>query len=397
MFGGSIATLIHSLRWQDCADVLLLTAMFSWVYSWMRRTIAVQISFGMVTLLVGSWVSNHFGLILTSYLLSAVSAVATMVLVVVFQREIRRGLSRVSPMRWISNWHRKQWPVGPSAVIAQAAFTLAAAGKGALVVIPRRDWVGEYLSGGTPIDGRLSSPLIEAVFTSTAPLHDGAVLIGKDRLARAGAILPLAAETGDPRHGTRHRAALGLASVTDAVVVCVSEERRAVMVAHDGELVPVQSEAELCETLERLCSNRKAMGMKESASEHPRRVADAFAYLLIFVGVVAAWAAIVSDRSHEVGRVVPLEIRGVSDTFRFDPPRSTSIAVQLRSSSRELDLMAPDAVEAYIDVSGSSGGAHVFRVHTNAPAGVEVVSAVPSTVTLQIRKRDAEPPAAAKR
>jgi diadenylate cyclase len=205
-----MSALIHSLRWQDCADILLLTTIFSWVYSWMRRTIAVQMTFGMVTLLVGSWVSNHFGLILTSYLLSAVSAVATVVLVVVFQREIRRGLSRVSPMRWISNWHRKQWPVGPSAVIAEAAFTLAAAGKGALVVIPRLDWVGEYLSGGTPFDAHLSSALIEAVFTSTAPLHDGAVLIGNARVALAGAILPLAAETGDSRHGTRHRAALGL-------------------------------------------------------------------------------------------------------------------------------------------------------------------------------------------
>ena len=393
MFGGSISTLIHSLRWQDCADILLLTAIFAWVYSWMRRTIAVQSSFGRGTLLVSSWVSNHFGLILTSYLLSAVSAVATIVLVVVFQREIRRGLSRVSPLRWISNWHRKQWPVGPSAAIAEAAFTLAAEGKGALVVIPRHDWVGEYLSSGTPLDARLSSALIETVFTSAAPLHDGAVLIGNDRVALAGAILPLAAETGDPRHGTRHRAALGLANVSDAVVVCVSEERHTVMVARDGELVPVHSEGELRETLDQLCSDHKA----PKGSERPRRVADAFAVLLIFVGVVTAWAAMVSDRTHEVGRIIPLEIRGVSDGLRFDPPRFSSIAVQLRSSSRGLEMMAPDAVEAYIDVSASSGGSRVFHVQTNAPAGVEVVSAVPSTVTLQIRKRDAEPPAAAKR
>ena len=393
MFGGSIATLIHSLRWQDCADILLLTAIFAWVYSWMRRTIAVQMTFGMVTLLVGSWVSNHFGLILTSYLLSAVSAVATMVLVVVFQREIRRGLSRVSPVRWIGNWHRKQWPVGPSAAIAEAAFTLAAEGKGALVVIARRDWVGEHISGGTPIDARLSSALIETVFTSAGPLHDGAVLIGNDRVAMAGAILPLAAETGDPRHGTRHRAALGLANVSDAVVVCVSEERHTVMVARDGELVPVHSEGELRETLDQLCSDHKAT----KGADRPRRAADALVYLLIFAGVVTTWAAMVSDRTHEVGRIIPLEIRGVSDGLRFDPPRFTSIAVQLRSSSRGLEMMAPDAVEAFIDVSASSGGSHVFHVQTNAPAGVEVVSAVPSTVTLQIRKRDAEPASDAKR
>ena len=392
-----MTTLIHSLRWQDCADILVMTAMFAWVYSWMRRTIAVQLSFGMVILVVGTWLSNHFGLILTSYLLSAVSAIATMVIVVVFQREIRRGLSQVSPLRWIRNWHRRQWPVGPSAVIAEAAFTLAAAGKGALVVIPRLDWVGEYITGGTPLDARLSSALIEAVFTATAPLHDGAVVMNNDRIARAGAILPLAAETGDARHGTRHRAALGLANVSDAVVVCVSEERRTVTVAHDGQLELLGDETELRDVLERLCSNRKVKAQKGGARNRSRWLADVLACLLIFAGVVTAWAAIVSDRSHEVGRVVPLEIRGVNDSLRFDPPRSTSVVVQLRGSSRELDLIAPDAVEAYIDVSGSSSGARVFKVQTRAPAGVEMVSAVPSTVTLQIRKRDAESPAAAKR
>ena len=391
-----MTTLLHSLRWQDCADILVITAVFSWVYSWMRRTIAVQISFGMVALVVGTWVSNHFGMILTSYLLSAVSAIATMVIVVVFQREIRRGLSQVSPLRWIRNWHRRQWPVGPSAVIAEAAFTLAAAGKGALVVIPRLDWIGEYLSGGTPLDAYLSSALIEAVFTATAPLHDGAIVMNNDRVAQAGAILPLAAETGDARHGTRHRAALGLANVSDAVVVCVSEERHTVTVAHDGQLVLMGDAIELRDALERLCANRKVKAQEGGAPNHARWLADTLAYLLIFAGVVTAWAAIVSDRSHEVGRVVPLEIRGVNDSLRFDPPRTTSVVVQLRGSSRELDLIAPDAVEAYMDVSGSSSGAHVFKVQAHAPAGVEIVSVVPSTISLQIRKREAESPAAAK-
>jgi Uncharacterized conserved protein len=395
MPGGSISALVHSLRWQDGADVLLLTLLFSWAYTWMRRTIAVQMTFGMVTLLVASWIASHFGLILTSYLLSAVSAVATIVIVVVFQREIRRGLSQASPLRWFSRLSRQQRPEGPAAIVAQAAFTLAAAGKGALIVFPRHDWVGEHTSGGTPIDARLSSALLESIFTSTAPLHDGAVLISNDRMVRAGAVLPLATNTGDPRHGTRHRAALGMASVSDAVVVCVSEERSTVLVAYDEGLSQVQSEAELREMLERLCSGRKAR--KESSHERPRRVADALAYLVIFVGVLAAWSAMVLDRSHEVGRVVPLEIRGVSDTLHFDPPRFTSIAVQLRSSRRELDLLAPDAVDAYIDISGSNSGLHSYRVHTEAPAGVEIVSAVPSTVSLQIRKQEAEPPAAAKR
>jgi uncharacterized protein (TIGR00159 family) len=391
MFGGSISAFLHGLRWQDGADVLLLTVLFSWAYTWMRRTIAVQMTLGMVTLLAASWIASHFGLILTSYLLSAVSAVATIVVVVVFQREIRRGLSRASPLRWIRKWSRKPRVEAPAAMVAQAAFALAAAGTGALIVLPRHDWVGEYISGGMAIDARLSSALLEAVFTSTAPLHDGAVVVGNDRLAWAGGVLPLAADTGDPRHGTRHRAALGLASASDAVVVCVSEERGTVLVAHDAGLAPVQTEAELRDLLERLGSGRKAKG--GYSSEHPRRTVEVLAYVAIFAGVVIAWSAMVRDRSHVVGRVVPLEMRGVGDTLRFDPPRFTSIAVELRSSRRELELLAPDAVQVFIDLSGGTSGQHTFRVQTNAPAGIEVVSVVPNTISLQLGKREVATPA----
>jgi uncharacterized protein (TIGR00159 family) len=385
MPGGSISALIHGLRWQDAADVLLLTVIFSWAYTWMRRTIAVQVAFGMTTLVVASWLSNHFGLILTSYLLSAVSAVATVVIVVIFQREIRRGLSRVSPLRWMSERHRRKLSAGPTAIVAETAFALAERRKGALIVIPRRDWVGEFVSGGTPVDARLSPALLEAVFTSTSPLHDGAVLISNDSLLRAGVVLPLAAETGDPRHGTRHRAALGLATVCDALVVCASEETGAVTLAHDGALVVVQSARELGAAIERLGAGKP---MTTRPNEHPRRMRDLFAYVTIFAGVVAAWSAMSLDRSHVVVRIVPLEIRGVSETIRFDPPRNTSIAVELRSSQNALDLLVPDSVEAYVNVSGSTAGLHTFRVLSNAPAGVEVVSTVPSTVSLQIRSAD---------
>ena len=385
MFGGSISALIHGLRWQDAADVLLLTAIFSWAYTWMRRTIAVQVAFGMTTLLVASWISNHFGLILTSYLLSAVSAVATVVIVVIFQHEIRRGLSRVSPVRWMSERHRRKLSAGPTAIVAETAFVLAARRKGALIAIPRRDWVGDFITGGTPVDARLSSALLEAVFTSTSPLHDGAVLISNDRLLRAGVVLPLAADTGDPRHGTRHRAALGLATVCDALVVCASEETGAVTLAHDGALVVVQSATELGAAITRLCAGKP---MTTRPLERPRRARDVLAYVTIFAAVMAAWSAMALDRSHVVARIVPLEIHGVGAATRFDPPRNTSIAVELRGSRNELYLLAPEAVAAYVDVSGSSIGVHNYRVLTNAPAGIEVVSTAPSSVSLQIRSSD---------
>lgn len=384
MSGGSLSVLVHGLRWQDAADVLLLTLIFSWAFTWMRRTIAVQMAFGITTLLVASRISSHFGLILTSYLLSAISAVATIVIVVIFQHEIRRGLGRASPVRWLRERHRRSLSVGPTTIVAETAFILAERRSGALIAIPRCDWVGGFITGGTPVDACLTPALLEAIFTSTS-LHDGAVLISNDRLLRAGVVLPLAADTGDPRHGTRHRAALGLATACDALVVCVSEERGTVTLAHDGSLVVVKSASELCTAIERLCAGKP---MTTQQSDRPHRARDALAYLAIFAGVLAAWSAMALDRSHVVARIVPLEIRGVGAATSFDPPRNPTVAVELRSSRNELDLLAPDAVAAYVDISGSGVGVHSFRVLTNAPAGVDVIGTIPSSVSLQIRSGD---------
>ena len=108
---------------------------------------------------------------------------------------------------------------------------------------------------------------------------------------------------------------------------------------------------------------------------------------MIFGGVLTAWAALALDRSHAIMRVVPLEIRGVSDGLAFDPPRYASVAVELRSSRRELEVLPPDAVGAFVDLSGTSVGLHTYRIVTTAPAGIEVVSETPSSVQMQIRPR----------
>jgi DNA integrity scanning protein DisA with diadenylate cyclase activity len=97
-----IDTLTRSMRWQDIVDVLLLTVLFSALYRLMRRTVALQVALGLSALLLGSWVANRLGLILTAYLLTAVRAVAAIIGVVVFQREIRMALGRANPFRWLS-------------------------------------------------------------------------------------------------------------------------------------------------------------------------------------------------------------------------------------------------------------------------------------------------------
>ena len=392
----ALSALTHGLRWQDAVDVLVLTALFSWAYRWLRRTIAVQVAFGLMTLLAVSWIASHLGLILTSYLLSAVSAVATMVVVVVFQHEIRRGLTRVSPLRWLTRRTAGHAFDNTDAIVAKAAFALAARRKGALVVLPRHDSVFDLATPGTLVDARLSAVMIETIFTSASPLHDGAVVIAADRVARAGVVLPLATETQDASFGTRHRAAIGLAQASDALIVCVSEEHGTVHVAVGNAMTVMRDEAHLRATLARARPEAQSVVLERGVRGRPR-LANLWPHLVIFGGVLSAWAALALDRSQAIARIVPLEIRGVSDRLVFDPPRYTSVAVELRSSRRELEVLPPDAVVSFVDLSGTTVGPHTFRIVTTAPAGIEIVSETPSSMQMEIRSRVPSDPSSAPR
>jgi diadenylate cyclase len=386
MHGFAPGSLFHNLRWQDVADVLLLTLLFSSAYRWLRRTLAVQVALGLLTLLAGSWFANQFGLILTSYLLSALSAVATIILVVVFQQEIRQGLSRVNPLRWLGRLHEKTAPFNARQTLARAAFAVAQHKKGALVVIPRNDSIDEHVTPGVLVDGRLSAALIETIFTTTSPMHDGAVVVSDQRLLRASVVLPLATESDDVSHGTRHRAARGLAQVTDALVICVSEEHGTVSLAHGENFDAMADEAQLRAALRRLWSENQPSPSKRTALDR-LRVRALLPHLAIFLCVVVAWAVMALDRSHVVAKLVPLEIRDVADGLTFDPLHYTSVALELRGSRRELELLPANAVQAYVDLSRTGAGTRTFRVQTDVPAGIEVANCSPASVELRIRPR----------
>jgi len=385
----ALSPLLYLLRWQDIVDIVLLTLVLSGTYRLIRRTVAVQVAMGLLILLAGSWLANYFGLILISYLLSAVSAVATITIVVLFQSEIRRALGRMNPSRWFERGSNKGNRVDLSAIVAEAAFSLGERKKGALIVIPRWDQVFDHVTAGTVVEARLSVALIDAIFTSTSPLHDGAVVLREGRVLRAGVVLPLATESADPNHGTRHRAALGLARATDALVICVSEERGTVCVAHDDLVEIMANRAQLRSALQILGDANTRRDRLRAASQRST-VAVVLPHAAIFVGVVGAWAALALDRSHAITRVVPLEIRGVTEAITVDPPRQNSVAVELRSSRRELERLPPGAIEAYVELANNGFGTHLYHIHARAPAGIEVTGFFPDTVQLSARPRSSE-------
>jgi uncharacterized protein (TIGR00159 family) len=221
---------------RDTIDVLLVTAGIYWILLLIRGTRAVQILVGLLVLIALSLASEVFdfatlGLVLQSFLGSAV-----VIMVILFQQDIRRALARVG-RGFFPNVSAQQESQIVEDVI-RASQQLSQRGHGALIVLERETALDDQIEAGQKIDALVSKELLLSVFHPASPLHDGAVIIQDGRMSLVGCILPLTLRGDLPEGvGTRHRAAVGITEETDAVVVVVSEETASISVVMGGEMI----------------------------------------------------------------------------------------------------------------------------------------------------------------
>lgn len=221
-------------EWRDALDILLVAFLLYQVIQLLRgsRALTVLTGLGLLTLLY--FISRSMALYTLTWLLQHVFSSLFLLIVVIFQSDIRQALGEIGT----SNLFRKR-ALQHSAVeeVVMACVEMARLRVGALIVIERGTRLDDMIKReGVRVDALLSRQLLMNIFYPKAPLHDGAVLISKGRITAAACILPLAEAKGQS-FGTRHRAALGMTQECDAVVVVVSEERGEISVAMKGELV----------------------------------------------------------------------------------------------------------------------------------------------------------------
>jgi uncharacterized protein (TIGR00159 family) len=221
---------------RDLIDVLLVTAGIYWLLLLIRGTRAVQILVGLIVLLALSLASEIFQLVTLRQILDNFLGSAVLIIVVLFQHDIRRALARVGRGFFPSVSAQEASQLLEEVV--RAAQTLAQKRVGALMVLERETQLDDQIEAGTPLDAAVSKELLTSIFLPYSPLHDGAVVVQQGRLAYAGCILPLTLREDLPEGvGTRHRAAVGITEETDAVVIVVSEESATISVVLRGEMV----------------------------------------------------------------------------------------------------------------------------------------------------------------
>ncbi len=233
----AIQTGFSQFRIQDMIDILIIAyAIFSLIRL-TTNTRSSQVVKGVGILLVIFFVSTVFNLITVRYLLQSFLVSGIVVAAVLFQPELRRALERIG--RFKLNINQKDTPSYEIVKqICMAVENMSRKKIGALIVLERNTKLGDYVQTGTIIDSEISDALIENIFEPKTPLHDGAMIIRDERIYAAACVLPLFDDPNIARElGTRHRASLGISTVSDSVTLVVSEETGIISYAYDGRLV----------------------------------------------------------------------------------------------------------------------------------------------------------------
>jgi diadenylate cyclase len=229
-------SVFRDFRWQDVVDLLIIAFVVYQLGLLIRGTRAVQMIIGLVVLAAVYQGAQYFELYTVNWVLDSIGNVLLIIVVVVFQTDIRRMLTQVGTGPLFSGLPR----VAHGQVIEEltrAAVTLASRRIGALIVMAREVGLNEYMEGGTRLDAQVTKELIQSIFIPSSPLHDGALVVQHGRIVVAGCFLPLTTNPNVSKTlGTRHRAAIGLTEETDAVVIVVSEEEGKMSLVREGRI-----------------------------------------------------------------------------------------------------------------------------------------------------------------
>lgn len=250
--GDLLSNLQSSVRLIDLLDVSIVAFIVYRILLLIRGTRAMQMLTGLGILGIAFFASSAFELFTTHWVLSYFFDYLILIVIVLFQDDLRRALTTVgkNPFFSAASAEEEREMVDE---IARAATRLARERIGALIVIERETGLKNFIDTGSKLDSKVKSELLYSIFIPSSPIHDGAVIITGGRIAAAGCFLPLSKDPNiDKRYGTRHRAALGLTEDSDAIVILVSEEAGEAHLVKNGKLTTNLSEHEIRQSLSAL-------------------------------------------------------------------------------------------------------------------------------------------------
>ncbi len=377
-----IESYFSSLRWQDIADIALNSYILFRLFVLFRGTNVLRIITGMAIIWLIQRIAAAIGLIITIWVLQALTAVAALIIIIVFRNEIRRVLQTKNIRALL--WDIPHITISTTVeIVTETAFELAQKRIGALAVFPVREDLSNAIQSGIEWDGFVSREMLFTIFWKGAPVHDGACIIRGKRVTQVGCILPLSLKKDLPSHyGTRHRAALGLSEVTDALVICVSEERGSVLVANHGTISRIRNETELV----RLMDKRSGI-QKKSAFFEKERWQLTLAAIFSVLFVTGIWFSFTTGLDTLKTIEAPIEYMDRNPELEILNTSVVAVKLQLSGSDTLIKAIQPDNIGVRLDLSEALEGENSFTLteqNIKLPPGIVLKGMEPSFVEVTL-------------
>ena len=373
------------LDWRVFFDILLLAAALFFLYRALHRLGAWKIVVGIFLAIVIFVVANILDLKGILWLFSNLSQVALIGLIVLFQPEIRKVFERAASFR--GRGRGKDY-TGLVMVIVDTAFSLAEKKRGAIFVVPGKEPIERWLSGGLDLNATPTFPLIMSIFDPNSPGHDGALIIDGGRLTQFGVRLPLSkTDKLSSDFGTRHHAAIGLSEVSDALVVVVSEERGVITTFRDGKPQKVHDRSDLST---RLISHWETIAFHGIEVPKETRTRELIAQIgLSLIVALVFWSSVILGQIEirEKAFTVPIEYIGIPEHLALAGDQPTEIKLHLTGPKSNLDDITPVNLSTRIDLSKALAGRQIFVVSQDnvlLPRSVRLVGASPPSIAVSL-------------
>lgn len=237
--------IFEQFSWWSVFDITIITLLIYQVLILIRGTRTAQMLTGILIVILGFQASSLVPLTTFNWLISKFYSSIVLIIIILFQDDIRNALSRIGKKPMLTNAEAMASHYLLDE-LTRSAFSLSAKKMGALLVVERNIILSRYIDVGISLDAKISKEILLAIFNPHSPIHDGAVMIRQGRIAAAGCFLPLTrTENLKPEMGTRHRAAIGISQETDALVILVSEERGTISIVHEGNIMVMHEATQL--------------------------------------------------------------------------------------------------------------------------------------------------------
>lgn len=375
------------LDWRVILDILLIAAALFLLYRTLHRFGAWKIVAGIFLAIAIFVVANILDLKGIRWLYSNLSQVALIGFIVIFQPEIRKVFERAASFRGRGRGRDHTEFV---MIIVDTAFALAEKKRGAIFVVPGKEPIERWLSGGLDLNATPTFPLIMSIFDPHSPGHDGALIIDGGKLTQFGVRLPLA-KMGNlaDEFGTRHYAALGLSEVSDALVVVVSEERGVITTFRDGKPQRVHDRSDLSTRLIFHWETIAFHGIEVSKGTKTRELVSQISLSLVLALVFWSTVILGQIEIREKAFTVPIEYIGISKHLALAGDKPSEIKLHLTGPKSNLDAITPANLSTRIDLSKALAGRQVFVVSQEnvlLPKSVKLVGASPPSISVSLEE-----------